>query len=186
MKRFFYIFILIAITWAVFPLHVFAGQWESSAGFNYSRSEYANASYSWEKRYGLSFGYGFSDSSTVEFSYQKSFTRNHITGFEDSTFEDTVLSVNWLQYIFGKQYNFQPYFKLGIGQLNRDASSTNGSGQVQEFKQDSVTGVIGLGTRLYLTKTFAIRAEYTSYLSGGKISSFKDNIAASLGISLVF
>ncbi len=163
-----------------------AGQWESSIGFNYTKSQYPNDSYSFERRYGFSFGYGFSDSSTVEFSYQKSFTRNHITGFEDSTFEDTVLSVNWLQYIFGKQYVFQPYFKIGVGQLNRDASSTNGSGQVQEFKQDSVTGVIGVGFRYYLTKTFAIRTELTSYLSGGHLGSYKDNIAASFGISMVF
>jgi len=164
----------------------YADHWESSIGFNFNHSTYDSASYSWERRYGVSLGYNFTDLSTLELAYENTFTVSHISGIEDSSFLDRVVSVDWVQNILGRDYAFQPYLKGGLGQLVRDATSSNSLGQSTDTKQDQLTVVAGLGLRYYFTRTFAIRCEYTSYLTGGKISSFKDNFGAKFGISWMF
>jgi len=156
-----------------------AGFWEASAGLNYSRSKYAGGSYSWNRRLGGSLGYKFSDS-------QKSYERNHYEGFEDSTYEDQVYSVNFVWNILTKESMIQPYVKVGVGQLVRNASISNSSGQSQLQELQQLTGVIGAGFRFYLTKTTALRLEGTSYLSGAKLGTWKDNFGMTFGISLYF
>lgn len=177
---------LLSFAFAFFPRETLAGFFEYSLGFNYSRSEYSGGSYSWSRRWGTSLGYNFSDSSSIELAFQDNFDRNHYANYEDSFYKDRVYSVNWVQNLFGKQYAIQPYFKLGVGQLNRKATIINILGQQQISEQNSVTGVIGMGTRIFLTKTFAIRLEGTSYLSGGRIKTWRDNLALSIGGSIYF
>lgn len=163
-----------------------AGYWEFATGFNYSRSEYSNNSFSWNRRLGGSVGYNFSDSSTIEVAYQKSYERNHYEGFEDSAYTDQVYSMNLVWNVLGRTSQVQPYFKVGIGQLNRDASIYDSAGRSQIQHLDQVTGVLGAGLKLHLTKTFAIRMEGTSYLSGAKIDTWKNNFGATFGVSLYY
>jgi hypothetical protein len=163
-----------------------AGYWDLSLGFNYNRSEFANQSYSWTRRYGVSMGYHFTETSTIEFSLQDSYDRNKYTGYEDSTYHDRVYSVNWVQAFSGKEDLFQPYVKGGVGVLNRDAMIVDSIGRSQESQTDSITGVIGLGLRIRLTQTLGLRMEGTSYLSGGRISTWRDNFAATFGASFYF
>lgn len=163
-----------------------AGFWEFSTGFNYSRSEYSNNSYSWNRRLGGSIGYNFSDSSTVEIAYQKSYERNHYEGFEDSAYSDQVYSMNLVWSVLGRNAPVQPYFKIGVGQLNRDASIYDSIGRSQIQHLDQVTGVIGAGLKLYITKTFAIRMEGTSYLAAARIETWRDNFGATFGISFYY
>jgi hypothetical protein len=163
-----------------------AGFFEISSGLNYSRSEYEGGSYSWSRRLGGSFGYNFNDSSTIEFAYQKSFERNHYEGFEDSFYDDQVYSVNWVQNFLGKESPVQPYLKLGVGQLIRNASITNSLNQSRVDKLSQVTGVLGAGMKIYLTKTFALRMEGTSYLSEGKLNTWRNNFGLTFGGSFYF
>lgn len=163
-----------------------AGFWEASAGLNYSRSKYSGGSYSWSRRLGGSLGYNFSDSSTVEIAAQKSFERNHYEGFEDSFYDDQVYSVNFVWNILDKQSVIQPYVKVGVGQLVRNASVHNSTGQSQLQELNQLTGVIGTGFRIYLTKTTALRLEGTSYLSGAKLGTWRDNFGMTFGLSLYF
>lgn len=181
---FFGAFILAGLLFA--PLPSLAGFFEYSLGFNYSRSEYSGGSYSWSRRWGTSLGYNFTDSSTIEASFQDNYDRNHYANYEDSFYDDQVYSVNWVQYLFGKEVPFRPYFKLGVGQLHRKATITNSLGQSQISEQDSMTGVLGAGARISLTQTFGIRIEATSYLTGARISTWQDNIAMSIGGSIYF
>lgn len=163
-----------------------AGFWEVSTGLNYSRSKYSGGSYTWSRRLGGSIGYNFNDSSTLEFAAQKSYERNHYEGFEDSFYDDQVYSVNFVWNILSKQSMFQPYLKAGVGQLVRNATVYNASGQSQLQELDQLTGVIGAGLRIYLTKTTALRLEGTSYLSGAKLGTWRDNFGTTFGISLYF
>ena len=165
-----------------------AGAFEVSLGFSFSRSNYGSEfNYSWTRRWGASFGYEFNEKSQIEFAYQDLTDRTFIDGYQDTVFWDRVYSVNWVQSLLGKAYAFQPYLKAGLGQLNRDASGTYGGGASAPVAQvDSVTGVLGTGFRLYFTRTIAFRAEATSYLTGGSISTWQDNWSTSLGLSLVF
>jgi hypothetical protein len=165
-----------------------AGNFEISLGFSFSNSVYnSEGNYSWTRRLGGSVGYEFNEKSEVEFAYQDLTDRTYIKGYEDTTFVDRVYSVNWVQSLLGKNSMFQPYGKVGLGQLNRDATGTYGDGTSAPPSQvDAVTGVLGAGFRLYFTRTIAFRGEATSYLTGGSISTWQDNWSTSLGLSLVF
>lgn len=168
------------------PKTTLAAFFEVSSGWNYSRSEYSSTSYSWERRFGFSIGYNFGESSVIEASFQDSYSRNHFENFEDSTYHDQVYSVNWVQNILSKEHMFQPYFKLGVGQLNRQATVTDSLSRSQQSEQDSLTAVLGAGMRIFLTKRFAVRLEGTSYLSGAKIRTWRDNFGLTAGVSIFF
>lgn len=163
-----------------------ADYWEFSAGLNYNKSTYSGGSYSWTRRLGGTVGYNFTDSSMVEVAYQQSYQRDHYQGFQDSSYNDRVYSVNLVWNVLGRTSQFQPYFKVGIGQLNREATVSDSIGRSEFTQMDQLTGVIGAGLKLMLTRTFAIRFEGTSYLSGAKISTWQDNFGATFGVSLYY
>ena len=163
-----------------------ADYWELSGGLNYNKSTYSGGSYSWNRRLGASIGYNFTDSSTLEIAYQKSYERDHYEGFEDSTFDDQVYSLNFVYNLLGKNASIQPYVKVGIGQLFRNSSVYDSVGRAQVNQLNQLTGVLGAGLKFYITKTFAIRAEATSYLSGAKIATWKDNFGATFGVSFYY
>jgi hypothetical protein len=162
------------------------GAFEISFGFNFSRSNYTDNNFTWSRRWGTSFGYHFNDRSEVEFSFQDNTDRNHIVGYEDTTYHDRVYSINWVQALTGKNAVVQPYVKIGVGQLNREATGTYAGGASPPSVVDSVTGVLGAGTRIYITKAFALRIEATSYLAGGSIGTWDDNFGVAFGASFYF
>ena len=161
-------------------------QVELSAGFSFSRTNYTTDSYTWNRKWGASFGYHFTERSGIEFSVQEIVDRTFIVNYEDTTFHDNVYSVSWIQDLAGRHFPVQPYAKIGIGQLNRDASGSYFNGASPPLMVDSVTGVLAAGCRFYLTNNFAVRTEATTYLSGGNISTWKDNIGFTAGLSVVF
>lgn len=162
------------------------GAIEFSVAGSYSRSNYTESNYSWNRRYGGSIGYHLSERSQIEFAFQDSLDRTRIAYYEDTTFHDQVYSANWVQALTGKNFAIQPYFKIGIGQLNREASGNYVFGSSPPAVVDSVTGVLGLGSRIYLTRSFGLRAEATSYLQGGSIRTWKDNFGITVGVSFFF
>jgi hypothetical protein len=181
------IFRFLLVPLLLFSTQVWAGVVEISAGFSYNRSNYSETNYSWNRRLGASIGYHLSERSQIELAFQDVMDRTKIEGYEDTTFFDKIYSANWVQAITGKNYPIQPYFKLGIGQLNRKASGNYFGGAARPPDLvDQVTGVLGAGMRIYLTKNFGLRMEGTSYLSGGAIGTWKDNFALNFGLSIYF
>lgn len=171
-------------TMMILPLEsALAENFEVSAGFSFNRINYSEGNYSWTRRYGGTFGYRLSLLSSIEFSFQQVVDRTKIVGFEDTEFTDDIYSINWIQNLFTLAA-IQPYFKVGAGQLNRLATGTYANGSSPNPQTDSLTAVLGLGTRIYVTRTFAIRAEVTSYLTGGSIRTYKDNVGMTLGASI--
>ncbi len=177
---------IVGLVFAFMPKEAGAGAFELSSGFSFSRSNYTESNFNWSRRWGFGFGYYFSEHSELEFAFQDAVERTKILGYEDTTFHDQIYSLNWVQGLLGKNFPIQPYIKIGIGQLNRDGNGTYLGGITPPLKVDSLTGVLGAGLRLYLTKTFGIRFEGTSYLAGGSIKNWEDNIALSSGISYYF
>jgi hypothetical protein len=163
-----------------------AGNIELSSGLSFNRSAYGGGSYAWTRRWGSSVGYEFSDRSQIEFAYQDMVNRTFIEGYEDTTFHDEVYSFNWVQNLLSRNSPIQPYAKAGIGQLNREATGSYAGGTAPARRVDSITGVLGGGARIFLTRNFAIRAEVTSYLEAGKISTWRDNVGITLGASVTF
>lgn len=162
------------------------GSWEAALGFNFNKSDYTGGNFTWTRRWGASIGFHFSERSGVEVAFQDIVDRTKIDGFENTTFHDQIYSANWVQALVGRKVAIQPYFKIGIGQLNREAEGEYANGARPPALLDSVTGVLGAGLRLYLTRTFAVRMEATSYLAGGSVRTWKDNVSVSFGASLFF
>jgi hypothetical protein len=168
------------------PATLQAGVFEVSAGFSYSRSNYSDRNFSWSRRYGLSLGYHLSDISQIEFSFQDVMDRTKIDGFEDTTFNDKIYSLNWVQSLVPRGSPIVPYVKAGIGQLNREATGTYSFGIAPPAILDSLTGILGVGIKVNLTKGFGLRVEATTYLTGGRLSTWSDNFAINSGFSFYF
>lgn len=169
-----------------------SGMWELSTGFWFNRSRFSEENFTWTRRIGVGVSYHFSQLSGVEFNYQDSRSRTKVvdgpTGFvfQDTTFSDKVYSLSWVQHIFGNREMFQPFFKAGLAQLNRDIEGMfyNTPSRVQS--EDSLTIVFSLGFRILFTQTMAFRAEATTYLTEGGIKTWEDNLAGTAGFSLFF
>lgn len=163
-----------------------AGTFELSFGASYSSSDYGNGSFSWNRRIGGSIGYYFFSITELELAYQDVVDQTKITGFQDTTTHDIVVSLNVVQTLVPKSFPVQPYIKLGAGQLYREAKGTYAGGAAPPAVIGSLTVIGGAGLKIYITRNFAIRGEATTYMVGGVLSSWKDNIALTGGVSLLF
>lgn len=160
------------------------GVWELSAGGGYNRTRFTDRDFSWSRRYTGAVAFYFLESSQVELAVQTSRERVKLSGFQDTIINDTTMSVSWLQSFFGRQALFQPYLRLGVGQLNRDATGTFASGAQPPAILDVVTVVIGAGLRLRVSARLGVRVEAVSYLERGNINTWRNNVAINYGISL--
>ena len=186
------LFYLVAILAGLcFQAEALASSFEVSGSYSYNMTRYGssssgNDSYEWTRRWSLSFGFYFTSLSEVEISMQDALNRTNISGIEDTTLHDQIYSVEWVQSLTPKGSLLQPFFKLGIGELNRDASGTYYGGSSPPAVYDSLTGVLGAGLRIYVLKTFGLRFEGTTYLSGGVLSTWNQNLSYSAGCSIYF
>lgn len=163
-----------------------AGVFELGSAFSYQRSNFSEGAFTWTRRYSFSIGYYFTQDSEIEFSYQDSTTKTFVTGVQDVTFHDQVYSLD-LNYLFLNEGDpLRPYVKMGIGQLNRDAEGTYQGGFSPPGRTDQVTAILGAGIKARLTSRFGLKAEATSYLTGGSIGTWRDNIALAFGGSYFF
>ncbi len=163
-----------------------SGAIELSLGGSFNRSNYTSTSYAWTRRLGFSLGYHLTELSEIEIAFQDVIDRTYLQGYEDTTFHDQIYSANWVQSLTGKESFLQPYLKGGVGQLNRKASGWYAIGATPPSEVNSLTGIVGAGLRLYLTRNFAIRSEATTYLTGGALGTWKDNYALQFGVSWMF
>lgn len=159
---------------------------ELSGTFSYSQSNFGGTNFEWTRRYMVSFGYYFLAMSEIEFSVQDNFDRTKIDGVADTAFHDQIYSLDWVQSLLPRHAAIQPYVKLGIGELNRTASGTYASGDAPPSEYDALTIVMGIGMRIFAANTFAIKGEATTYLLGGQMSSWQNNLAFNVGISFYF
>lgn len=162
-----------------------AGVFELSGSFSYSQSNYGSSNSTWTRRWGLSFGYYFLAQSEIEFSIQDILYRTRLGNLEDTTFHDQIYSVDWVQSLTGKKSDFQPYFKLGVGRLNRKASGGADEAMPSTIS-NTITVLAGLGIRFFLLQTFALKLEGTTYLIEGSLPTAKENFAFNGGVSFYF
>jgi hypothetical protein len=163
-----------------------AGYFETSFGFMFYRTNYSEESFNSTQRWTASISYRFFGSSGLELALQDSTEKTYIEGFQDTEFRDRVYSLNWIQAILPKGFLFQPFFKVGLGQLNRDAKGTYGNGSSPPARYDTLTAVGGLGTRIHLTQRFGLRAEANTYLAEADIGNWGDNVSFTVGGSFYF
>ncbi len=164
-----------------------AGVYELGASFAYSRSNYNAGSYTRSSAYGISFGYYFTQDSEVQFSYSDKTDKTFVKNVQDTTYRDRTYSINMLYYLLDEQSTFRPFFRIGIGQLNRDATGTySAAGYSAPGRLDTVSVIGGLGFKWKVLEKIALKCEATSYLTGGAIGSWSDNLTFNIGGAFYF
>lgn len=172
---------------------------EISSMFSYGKSELGGGAFTQQTRYSFSFALRFTKVSAIEVSYLRSKTKNFSPDVLDSlvsdvidqtlTYDDTVYSANWVQNILPSKWILQPYLKVGAGRLIRKQRvDYTGilSGESKETIQESVTGVVGAGVRLFLLKNMALKGEFISYMPKFRLSTWKDSQLFTAGFSWLF
>jgi hypothetical protein len=163
-----------------------AGVFELSGTFSFNDDDYGDGNYEWTRRWAASFGYHLTELSEIELSFQDVLDRTMIAGFEDTTFHDRIYSVDWVQAITGRDFPVQPYAKLGVGQLNRDATGSYVGGSMPPLELDQLTVLVGAGVKVFLSHSFGLKAEANTYLVGGSISTYNQNFSVNFGFSIFF
>lgn len=182
MKFYSIIFILLA----AFVSHAQAGVFEVGGGFSYGHNTYNGGSFTSAKSWSGSFGYYFTEESEVQFSYQDSTNRDFVSGVQDISYEDRVYSINFLYHFADEEAKFKPFFRVGVGQLNRDATGSYAGAYSPPGRLDQVTVIGGLGIKAKISSRVSLKAEYTTFLSGGSVSTWKDNETLNFGGSFYF
>ena len=170
-----------------FSTPCYAGIFEISGGGSYTHSTYdTEDSFNWRRTWGLQVAYHFTERSGIELGFEDVYDVTNIQGFESVTTHDQIYSIDWIQGFTDRNSAIQPYVKAGAGQLNRTASGNFLGGISPPTEVDSVTVILGVGLRLFITKGFAIKGEALSYLADGNINTWQDNISVNAGISFFF
>ena len=163
-----------------------AGVFELGGAFGYQKSTYNAGSYNWVRTWSADLGYYFTEDSEVQFLYQDSVTKTFDPSVEDITYRDRVYSLNMLYYLFDDKAQMRPSIRMGLGQLNRDVTGSYVSGAVPPGRMDQVTVILGAGFKAKITGSFSLKAEATTYMAGGNISTWKDNVILNVGGSFYF
>ena len=163
-----------------------AGVFEISGSYSYEKSTYNEGSFTWSRRWSTALGYYLSEDSELEFVYQDSMNRDYQLGAQDITYHDRVYSLNMNYFLMPKDAAIKPFFKVGLGQLNRDATGTYASGYSAPGRLDQVTVIIGTGLKAKIGTRFGVKIDATTYMAGGGISTWQNNIAISAGGSFYF
>lgn len=159
---------------------------EATLGFGYNRTRYGPDSYSWDRRWYAAYAYQLFPLTLIELSYQVADRRTKVQNIEDISYHDEILSLSVLQYLMPRAYIFQPYVRGGIAQFNRDAEGYYSNGQSPPERKDQVMAVLGAGFKIFFTKEISGRAEATSYLQGARISTWRDDLAFTVGLTYAF
>lgn len=172
---------------------------EISSMFSYGKSDLGNGAFSRQNRYSFSVGLRFTQVSAIEVSYLTSRIKNFtpsiletfVAGSVDQTvtYDDQVYSASWVQNFVSSKFMVQPYFKVGAGRfIRKQKVSYTGvlADDGSEIVQESVTGVAGLGLRIFLLKNMALKGELVSYMPKFRLSTWKDSQLFTAGLSWLF
>lgn len=106
---------------------------------------------------------------------------------ETITYQDKIYSFNWVQNLVPSKWLIQPYIKFGGGRINRRQTLEYPEyGEKYTVTQKIVTGVGGVGLRIFLTKSLALKGELNTYVPDFKFSVWKQNQMFTSGLSWLF
>ncbi len=171
---------------ALIPENAKAGLFEISFGFSFSRTNYSEVDFTWNRRWSASAGYYFTTTSSVELSFQSVTTRTYVSNLQNTVFKDKIYSLNWVQSFLSRKSPIRPYFKFGLGQLDRTATGSYSGGGTPPAELLALSIVMSLGLKWFVLRNFAIKMEGTSYLPRGSMRTFGDNFAVQFGTSVFF
>lgn len=170
---------------------------ELSGMLSYGRAQFATGYNSIQRRYTADIAFKFTSVSSIEFEYTDSDTRvsypttvgNLIAQSTTANirYHDRVYSGNWVQNLVSSKWLIQPYFKIGGGRMVRQYTEALPEfGYSSTTTENTVTGVAGLGIRIFLTKNMALKGEFSTYVPKFHFKSWKENELFSSGLSWLF
>jgi hypothetical protein len=171
---------------------------EISAMGSYSKDDLPNGYKSVQRRYTGSIDFKFTSVSSLQFEYtESSTTASYPTTIgtllptrttEEIHNQDRIYSFNWVQNLVPSKWIIQPYFLIGGGRMVRRYKDRLPAYNltVQEFVQDVATGTGGVGLRLFLTHSMALKAEAKTYVPKFHFRQWKESEQLSLGLSWTF
>jgi Outer membrane protein beta-barrel domain len=178
--------ILLVFAFLAMPAIAQAGIFELGGTFSYQKSTYNAGSFTWTRTWTGSLGYYLTEESEIEFSYSDSISQNYVKSAQDITYHDRTYSMNMILHFFDEKSHFKPYIRGGVGQLNRDATGSYQGGASPPGRLDQLTVIGGIGLKIRITSHLGLKAELTSYMTGGSITTWKDNMSANVGGSIYF
>lgn len=171
---------------------------ELSAMLAYSKADFADGYKSVQRRYTGSIDFKFTAVSALQVEYTDSTTKvSYPTNIsmnvtpviinENTTYRDKIYSFNWVQNLVPSTWLVQPYFVLGGGRMKRILFKEYSAYlQPQTVEQSVVTGTGGLGLRIFLTKSMALKGEVKTYVPKFHFSGWKESQSFSAGLSWLF
>jgi hypothetical protein len=151
--------------------------------YSFQQNSYGGDHTTTMQRWGGAIGYAIFSRSEILLSYQVSWYRVKILPIEDSLYTDTLFSMEWQQYFLPLSIPFQPYVKLGGGALEREAFGYRFEDDLVPRVQN-LTAILGLGVRWMMSQALGLKFEANSYLAGGMIRTWKENLGVSVGCML--
>jgi hypothetical protein len=188
--------IALALLTLAFAPRAHAAVVEISAMASYSTSKFNTDVTSVSRRYTGSVDLKFTAVSAIEFEYTDELSEYSFPSDlgllasptkEQESYKDTIYSLNWVQNLISAKYILQPYFVIGGGRMTRKVTmSLPEFGYGQTTTQKVFTGTGGVGVRLFLTKSMALKGELKTYVPNFQFSKWRDNEAFSAGLSWAF
>lgn len=170
---------------------------ELSGMIAYSSADLGDGYTSLQRRYTGTIDFKFTAVSALEFEYTDSYTEfanpSYLDGIlttpikEVTTYKDRIYSFNWVQNLVSTKWILQPYFIIGGGHMSRHYTQSYPDIPFsQDSTQNVVTGTGGLGVRLFLTRSMAIKVEAKTYVPNFQFAKWKKDEAVSAGLSWSF
>src|SRR3989344_803971 len=179
------------------PVH--AAVFELSGAVAYGKANLGPNASSRQNRYTAEFAWRFTKVSAIELSFMRTRSKMSQTVALNSvlvptltqalTYDDDVYSASCVQNLVPANFIIQPYFKVGGGRLIRKQKAEYSNQTIienQEISQRVETGVGGVGCRLFLTKSMALKGELVTYVPRFQFSKWKDSQMFSVGLSWIF
>jgi hypothetical protein len=177
---------LILLFFLFFPGDAKAGIIELSASFSYSSATYGTTGAQTRRSWEGSVGYYLYDLTEIQGAVEEVHDHSVISGVGETTFRDQIYSIEVLQALLPRRVGFQPFLKVGAGQLIREASGVYGGTPINPIETGSLTGILGGGVRFFLHRQFSLKVEGTSYLSNARLASWRTNFGLRVGFSFYF
>lgn len=164
-------------------------QFELGATANYRKSLVDNNNFQESLAYTGSISYYLFEMSAIELSYTAGATRFVIQPGADLPKNTTTITFDLigadLVFSFGTREDaFQPYFKAGVGHIRKEIRrSIEGGATTQIGVQEGMVPSAGLGFKLMLTQSFAIKVGLDAWTSPLDQDVFTVDYAGRAGLS---
>ncbi len=174
-----------------------AGTVEISGMLALSNSDFSDGYKSETRRYTGSIDFKFTAVSALEVEYTDSTTNQEFPTTlggrllkpttEKISYRDQVYSFNWVQNLVSSKWILQPYVVFGGGRMVRKAQiSLPEYSYAEDSTQNVTSGTAGVGLRVFLTKSLALKAEMRTYVPNFEFKKYKENQMTSVGLSWMF